>query len=201
MLYFIVGLVVVAVIAVLLMRSRGGGGEAQAPYDADVTAPLQTDHQPVTPVTHTEVYAAAPTDNTLSPAQMRAQEIAEEYRRSTSTSGEVGWHSLDDEADRPEVDAQALAAARANVSQDIPDEVLEEMLLQATPQQAAQLFAGVSDDVMADLTAHTEQGVHYEGQAGADDLAALSGLGSAVDDLDIWDFADDTQGSDSPIKA
>ena len=142
--------------------------------------------------TQTEVYSAAPQDVTLSPAQAKAQAIAEDYRRSGAAPA---WNPDDEDAERPEVDAQALAAARAGVSQDIPDEVLVEMLFQATPQQTAQLFAGVSADVMADLTAHTEQGVHYEGQAREEDLAALSGLGSAVDDLDIWDFADDSVGS------
>ncbi len=44
---------------------------------------------------------------------------------------------------------------------------------------------------MTEITSHTESGVHYEGLSSQDDLAALSGLGSAIDDLDIWDFADD----------
>ncbi|WP_261663841.1 hypothetical protein [Deinococcus sp. Marseille-Q6407] len=119
-----------------------------------------------------------------------------------AASNQADWATLEGEgAVRPAVDAGLLASARAGVSQEIPDEVLEEMLLDATPQRAAQLFAGVSPDVMADLTAGQTQGVHFEGQARAEDLAALSNLGSAVDDLDIWDFGDDEEESGAKIKA
>ena len=93
---------------------------------------------------------------------------------------------------RPEVDAAALAAARARVSEEIPDEVLADVLLDATPQQAAKLFAGVSHDVMVGAIGEQTQGVHFEGQAQADDLARLNSLASAVDDLDIWNFGDET---------
>lgn len=92
---------------------------------------------------------------------------------------------------RPEVDAAALAAARARVSNEVPDEVLADVLLDTTPQQAAQLFAGVSHDVMAGAIGEQRQGVHFQGQAQADDLARLNNLASAVDDLDIWNFGDD----------
>ncbi|RJF73669.1 hypothetical protein D3875_10775 [Deinococcus cavernae] len=78
------------------------------------------------------------------------------------------------------------------MAQDIPDEVLADVLLDATPQQAARLFAGVSQDVMAGAIGQQTQGVHFEGQAQADDLARLSNLSSAVDDLDIWNFGDDS---------
>lgn len=93
---------------------------------------------------------------------------------------------------RPEVDAAALAAARSRVSEEIPDEVLADVLLDATPQQAAKLFAGVSHDVMAGAIGQQSQGVHFEGQAQADDLAKLDTLASAVDDLDFWNFGDDS---------
>ncbi|WP_240738283.1 hypothetical protein [Deinococcus fonticola] len=104
-----------------------------------------------------------------------------------------GTNVLAEETDaRPEVAATALAAARASVAQDIPDEVLADVLLDTTPQQAARLFAGVSQDVMAGAIGQQTQGVHFEGQAQADDLARLSNLSSAVDDLDIWNFGDDS---------
>lgn len=107
-----------------------------------------------------------------------------------------GTSVLAEETDeRPEVDAAALAAARAKVSQEIPDEVLKDVLLDATPQQAAQLFAGVSQDVMAGAIGQQVQGVQIQGQAKAEDLANLSSLASAVDDLDIWSFADDNSKS------
>lgn len=103
-----------------------------------------------------------------------------------------GTRDLDEEtAERPEIAAAALAAARAKVSSDIPDEVLQDVLLDATPQQAAQLFAGVSHEVMAGAIGQQTSGVHIQGQARAEDLASLSNLSSAVDDLDIWNFAEE----------
>lgn len=97
--------------------------------------------------------------------------------------------------ERPEVDAAALAAARATVSEEIPDEVLKDVLLDATPQQAARLFAGVSHDVMAGAIGQQGQGVQIQGEARAEDLAQLSSLASAVDDLDIWNFGEDNSKS------
>lgn len=99
---------------------------------------------------------------------------------------------LDDHfAVRPEIDEQALTAARAAVSDSIPDEVLKDVLLDATPEQAAQLFSGVSQQVMAGAIGTQTTGVHFEGQALDEDLAKLSSLSSAVDDLDIWNFGED----------
>ncbi len=103
-----------------------------------------------------------------------------------------GTRDLDEEtAARPEIDAMALASARASVSQEVPDEVLKDVLLDATPQQAAKLFAGVSHEVMAGAIGQQTSGVHIQGQAGADDLAKLDNLSSAVDDLDFWNFGED----------
>ncbi|MFC5849511.1 hypothetical protein [Deinococcus petrolearius] len=109
-----------------------------------------------------------------------------------------GTRHLDEEtASRPEIDAAALGAARARVSQDIPDEVLGDVLLDATPQQAARLFAAVPADVMAGAigqNAARAGTVQVQGQASAGDMAQLSSLGSAVDDLDFWSLGDDTPG-------
>lgn len=167
MLYLIIGLIVVlGLVAAFMMRGRADPPPLAAPDAAPQAA--------YTP---------------SSEAQARAQAITEEYQRTAPPSR---WSALDaEDAVRPEVDAQALAAARASVSSDIPDDVLEEMLFQVSPQQTAVMFSGVSSDVMTEITSHTESGVHYEGLSSQDDLAALSGLGSAIDDLDIWDFADD----------
>ena len=107
-----------------------------------------------------------------------------------------GTRHLDEEtAARPEIDAAALSSARARVSQDIPDEVLGDVLLDATPQQAARMFAAVPADVMAGaIGQNTARAgtVQVQGQASAGDMAQLSSLGSAVDDLDFWSLGDDT---------
>ncbi len=107
-----------------------------------------------------------------------------------------GTRHLDEEtAARPEIDASALSSARARVSQDIPDEVLGDVLLDATPQQAARMFAAVPADVMAGaIGQNTARAgtVQVQGQASAGDMAQLSSLGSAVDDLDFWSLGDDT---------
>ncbi|MDO4264558.1 MAG: hypothetical protein Q4C67_10215 [Deinococcus sp.] len=169
---FVALLLVIAVIAALrvrrVMRDRAAAGSEATSFAGAV--PLQAPVPPVQAPSQ-EVFGAAPG---------------------------VSWDELEETAVRPQVDADLLRTARASVSRDIPDDVLEEMLFKATPQQTAQLLAGVAPGVMADLTADHGQGVHFKGQARAEDLAALNNLGSAVDDLDIWDFAADQP---SNIKA
>ncbi|SEJ82972.1 hypothetical protein SAMN04488058_12122 [Deinococcus reticulitermitis] len=107
-----------------------------------------------------------------------------------------GTRDLDEEtAARPEIDPQALAHARAQVSPAVPDAVLSDALLDATPGQVARLFSAVPTSVMADaLGASGAQAgkVQVQGQATAQDMAQLRGLGDALDDLDIWSFGDDT---------
>ncbi|ADY26132.1 hypothetical protein Deipr_0976 [Deinococcus proteolyticus MRP] len=179
MTYVLVALLLAAaVIAALrlrrIMRDRAG---AERPAPITSAAPL-----PAQP--------AAPMSPSTAPVQVAPQEV---YRPAPTVTPTVSWDELDDEtAERPQVDAELLRTARASVSRDIPDDVLEEMLFKATPQQTAQLLAGVSAGVMADLTADHGQGVHFEGQAREEDLAALSSLSSAVDDLDIWDFGEES---------
>ena len=120
-------------------------------------------------------------------------------RRGSGPAGSAGrppgTRDLDEEtAARPEIDPQALARARAQVSPAVPDAVLSDALLDATPKQVAQLFAAVPAGVMADaLGAGSAQAGHVQiqGQASAQDLAQLRGLGDASDDLDIWSFGDD----------
>lgn len=102
----------------------------------------------------------------------------------------LGTAALDDpDAIRPEVSADVLASARASVQPEVPDEVLSDALLDATPEQLQKLFATVPTEVMAHAIGRTDNvsstPVH------AQDLAQLQGLGSAVDELDIWSFGDD----------
>ncbi|SMB79868.1 hypothetical protein [Deinococcus hopiensis] len=92
----------------------------------------------------------------------------------------------EDEQVRQEIDPRALAAARAAVTKDVPDEVLSDALQDASPTQLAHLFAAVPADVMA--AAIGSGGKKGQEQARPEDLAQLRGAGNAVDDLEIWDF-------------
>ncbi|GHF99926.1 hypothetical protein GCM10017783_09970 [Deinococcus piscis] len=177
-------LLVIVVIAALRVRRILRDRAAEAGQTA--AAPL--DQAPLEPAQVEVGMQGAP-----APAQHLQATSQEVYRPAPSVIPTITWEELDDEtAERPQVDAELLRTARASVSAEIPDEVLEEMLFKATPQQTAQMLSGVSPDLMADLTAGHGQGVHFEGQARAEDLAALSSLGSAVDDLDIWDFGEES---------
>lgn len=116
-----------------------------------------------------------------------------------------GTLGLDEEtAARPEIDPEALAAARAKVAPIVPDAVLSDALLDATPRQVAQMVSAVPVEVMADAlgqNAPAHGGVQIQGQATAQDMAQLRNLGNAVDDLDIWNFGDDTPSSPHTHKA
>lgn len=106
-------------------------------------------------------------------------------------------HLDEDTAVRPDIDPQALARARARVAPAVPDAVLSDALLDATPKQVAQMFSAVPADVMANaMGQNTGRGgtVQVQGQATAQDMAQLRNLSSAVDELDIWNFGDDTPG-------
>ena len=92
----------------------------------------------------------------------------------------------DDEAVRQEIDPRTLAAARAAVAKDVPDEVLSDALQDASPTQLAHLFAAVPADVMAAAIGTGNK--KPQEQARPEDLAQLRGVGNAVDDLEIWDF-------------
>ena len=101
-----------------------------------------------------------------------------------------GTAHLDEEtAERPELDPSAVAAARARISQAVPDEVLSDVLLDASPTQAARMFSAVPAAVMADALGYG----HGEAQprASAAELAQLQGAGSAVDDLEIFSLVPD----------
>ncbi len=99
-----------------------------------------------------------------------------------------GTAGLDEEAERPEVDAASVAAARARVSQAVPDEVLSDALLDATPGQLAHLFAAVPDEVMVAAVGSGSRAAQE--RATPEDLARLRGAGKAVDDLEIWSFGE-----------
>ncbi|AIZ45965.1 hypothetical protein QR90_14135 [Deinococcus radiopugnans] len=101
-----------------------------------------------------------------------------------------GTAHLDEEtAERPELDPAAVAAARARISQQVPDEVLSDVLLDASPTQAARMFSAVPAAVMADALGYGQD--EPQPRASAAELAQLRGAGNAVDDLEIFNFIPD----------
>ncbi|UQN09741.1 hypothetical protein [Deinococcus sp. QL22] len=115
-------------------------------------------------------------------AQPPVQAPAPDFRTPPGTA------DLDDvDALRPEIDASALASTRLTVTQVVPDGVLADALLDATPAQLQHLFAAVPDNVLAEALGHqntTQQPIK------AADLAQLKGIGDAVDELDFWNLSD-----------
>ncbi|GAA4016942.1 hypothetical protein GCM10022631_31880 [Deinococcus rubellus] len=99
-----------------------------------------------------------------------------------------GTADLDDvDAVRPDIDASALAEARTGVSADVPDGVLADALLDATPEQLQHLFAAVPAEVMA--AAMGKDDVQRRPHR-AEDLAQLRSVGDSLDELEIWSFGD-----------
>lgn len=99
-----------------------------------------------------------------------------------------GTADLDDvDALRPEIDASALASTRLAVTQSVPDSVLADALLDATPTQLQHLFAAVPADVLAAAVGEQKPA---QQPIKAADLAQLQGIGDAVDELDFWNLSD-----------
>ncbi|WP_425146285.1 hypothetical protein [Deinococcus sp.] len=111
---------------------------------------------------------------------------------SAPLSAPPGTADLDDvDAVRPEIAAGTLASARSGVSGAVPDSVLADALLDATPDQLRHLFAAVPAEVLAAVVGDTGNRDHSGSQPlRAEDLAALRGVANSVDDLDIWSFAE-----------
>lgn len=101
-----------------------------------------------------------------------------------------GTADLDDvDAVRPEIDASALAEARTGVRAEVPDGVLADALLDATPEQLQHLFAAVPAEVMA-AAMGTDDAPRRPHRA--EDLAQLRSVGDSLDELEIWSFGDKT---------
>ncbi|PTA68444.1 hypothetical protein C8263_07845 [Deinococcus arcticus] len=73
---------------------------------------------------------------------------------------------------------------------DVPDEILSDALLDVTPEELRRLMAAVPEDVMARAIGQVDD-VRTQ-PVKAEDLQQLQGLGSALDELDIWSFGDDS---------
>ena len=104
-----------------------------------------------------------------------------------------GTRGLDDpDAVRPDIDARALASARAAVTPAVPDAVLSDALLDASPEQLGRLLASVPTEVMTQALGRHGNSQDSVRSLRPEDRQQLSGLGDALDDLDIWNFGDDT---------
>ena len=104
--------------------------------------------------------------------------------------GTDGFEEAD--AVRPEIDASALASVRLAVANDVPDSVLADALLDATPNQLRQMFAAVPTAVMADAMGADLVGNDdvQRRPIKAEELAQLRAMSESVDDLEIWGFAE-----------
>ncbi|TSA87210.1 hypothetical protein FNU79_04785 [Deinococcus detaillensis] len=101
-----------------------------------------------------------------------------------------GTADLDDvDAIRPDIDASSMASARKSVSRDVPDGVLADALLDATPEQIQHLFAAVPQEIIAAAVGKSKDNVQ-QAPLKAEDLAQLRGVGDSVDDLEIWSFGE-----------
>ncbi|WP_420595169.1 hypothetical protein [Deinococcus sp.] len=106
-----------------------------------------------------------------------------------------GTANLDDvDAVRPDIDMAALASARSQVDSEVPDGVLADALLDATPEQLRQIFGSVSHEVMAGAMGTGLGGVSTDDvqrrPIKAEELAQLQAMSESVDDLEIWGFAE-----------
>lgn len=113
-----------------------------------------------------------------------------ERRAVVSSVRPPGTADLDDvDAIRPAIDASSLASARRAVSREVPDGVLADALLDATPEQLQHLFAAVPQDVIAAAVGKGQDDVQHK-PLRAEDLAQLRGVSESVDDLEIWSFGE-----------
>lgn len=104
-----------------------------------------------------------------------------------------GTRDLDDpDAVRPDIDARALATARAAVTPTVPDAVLSDALLDASPEQLSRMIAAVPTEVMSQALGKDAPRKDDVRPLRAEDRQQLSGLGDALDDLDIWNFGEDS---------
>ncbi|WP_407543141.1 hypothetical protein Q0M94_24285 (plasmid) [Deinococcus radiomollis] len=163
MLIFLLGVVVVAVLAWLLLRRARNTPNVSAPAPSQSAPPTALIDAPpappeTIPVDTGQVYPATPT-------------VLDEH-----------------DAERREIDTATLQHARSAVTSAVPDAVLADALQHTDATYLAHAFAGVDAAVLAaaigEAPRQTEQTVRPE------DRKALIGVETAVDDLDIWSFGE-----------
>ena len=162
-------------------------GKPATPAAAQGTRPAARPGAPV----RTEVRGAQAQREQAQREQVQREQV--QGRPSSVRVVPPGTRGLDDpDAVRPDIDARALASARAAVTPAVPDAVLSDALLDASPEQLGRLLASVPTEVMTQALGRHGNSQDSVRSLRAEDRQQLSGLGDALDDLDIWNFGDDT---------
>lgn len=182
-------LIAVLVLGVVWFLSRRGSRGRAAPPELPPRPSSVTPVNPGKPATPVPAQATRP----ASPVRTEVRGDPAQGRPSSVRVVPPGTRGLDDpDAVRPDIDARALASARAAVTPAVPDAVLSDALLDASPEQLSRLLASVPTEVMTQALGRHGNSQDNVRSLRPEDRQQLSGLGDALDDLDIWNFGDDT---------
>ena len=191
-------LIAVLVLGVVWYLSRRGSRGRAAPPELPPRPSSVTAVNPGKPATPAAAQGTRPAARPVAPVrtEVRGEQAQREQAQGRPSSVRVvppGTRGLDDpDAVRPDIDARALASARAAVTPAVPDAVLSDALLDASPEQLGRLLASVPTEVMTQALGRHGNSQDSVRSLRAEDRQQLSGLGDALDDLDIWNFGDDT---------
>lgn len=196
-------LIAVLVLGVVWYLSRRGSRGRAAPPELPPRPSSVTAVNPGKPATPAAAQGTRPAARPVAPvrtevrgAQAQLEQAQREQALGRPSSVRVvppGTRGLDDpDAVRPDIDARALASARAAVTPAVPDAVLSDALLDASPEQLGRLLASVPTEVMTQALGRHGNSQDSVRSLRPEDRQQLSGLGDALDDLDIWNFGDDT---------
>ena len=201
-------LIAVLVLGVVWYLSRRGSRGRAAPPELPPRPSSVTAVNPGKPATPAAAQGTRPAARPVAPVrtevrgaqaqlgQAQREQVQREQVQGRPSSVRVvppGTRGLDDpDAVRPDIDARALASARAAVTPAVPDAVLSDALLDASPEQLGRLLASVPTEVMTQALGRHGNSQDSVRSLRPEDRQQLSGLGVALDDLDIWNFGDDT---------
>lgn len=191
-------LIAVLVLGVVWYLSRRGSRGRAAPPELPPRPSSVTAVNPGKPATPAAAQGTRPAARPVAPVrtEVRGEQAQREQVQGRPSSVRVvppGTRGLDDpDAVRPDIDARALASARAAVTPAVPDAVLSDALLDASPEQLGRLLASVPTEVMTQALGRHGNSQDSVRSLRPEDRQQLSGLGDALDDLDIWNFGDDT---------
>lgn len=100
----------------------------------------------------------------------------------------VGTPRMDDpDLPRPQVDKSVVITARAVVPPIVPDAVIADALLDATPEQMKTLLSRAPESVVKEAFGSRDS---VKQSLSSEERGQLRGMGSALDDLDIWSYGD-----------